>query len=311
MSDDFAPQCLSIDLEIGKNDSRIYQFGAVRGDNGETLRFARGDLNAALNRLDALADDVAFLLGHNLVNFDLPHLKAARPDLRLHDKPAVDTLWLNPLAFPRNPYHHLVKHYQDGRLQGDHLNDPLKDAQLALDVFHDQHGALKALNATNPQLLTAWHWLTTQDNTLSGTNRFFTKLRDKLRPSVEEAQAAIALCVKDQACITQQRQILDEASHDGWPLAYALAWLSVAGGNSVMPPWVRHQFPRSGEIIRRLRDTACTAPICLWCREHHDAAITTPQFRLVYHVDDTRRVVTLLAVATRDDVYRELQSRLS
>lgn len=27
----------------------------------------------------------------------------------------IDTLWLNPLAFPRNPYHHLVKHYQDGR----------------------------------------------------------------------------------------------------------------------------------------------------------------------------------------------------
>ncbi len=39
--------------------------------------------------------------------------------------------------------------------------------------------------------------------------------------------------------------------------------------------------------------------------------ITTPQFRLVYHVDDARHVVTLLAVATRDDVYEELRSRLS
>jgi len=271
MSDDFAPQCLSIDLEIGKKDLRIYQFGAVRGDNGETISFDRGDLDGALNRLDALADDVAFLLGHNLIRFDLPHLKAARPDLRLHSKPTVDTLWLNPLAFPRNPYHHLVKHYQDGRLQGGHLNDPLKDAQLALDVFHDQHEALKALNESEPHLLTAWHWLTTQDETVSGINRFFSKLRNKLRPSLEEAHAAIALCLKGQACITQQRQILDEATHNGWSLAYALAWLSVAGGNSVMPPWVRHQFPESGEIIRRLRDTACTDLSCLWCREHHDA----------------------------------------
>ena len=40
----------------------------------------------------------------------------------------------------------------------------------------------------------------------------------------------------------------------GWPLAYALAWLSVAGGNSVMPPWVRHQFPDAGHLVRRLRD---------------------------------------------------------
>ena len=127
MSNNFAPQCMSIDLEVGKKDLRIHQFGAVRGDSGESISFDSGDLNGALNQLDALADDAAFLLGHNLVNFDLPHLKAVRPDLRMYSKPAVDTLWLNPLAFPRNPYHHLVKHYQDGRLQGGHLNDPLKD----------------------------------------------------------------------------------------------------------------------------------------------------------------------------------------
>ena len=49
-----------------------------------------------------------FLLGHNLIDFDLPHLRAANPDLRLLQLPAVDTLRLNPLAFPRNPYHYLV-----------------------------------------------------------------------------------------------------------------------------------------------------------------------------------------------------------
>ena len=57
----------------------------------------------------------------------------------------------------------------------------------------------------------------------------------------------------------------------GWPLAYALAWLSVAGGNSVMPPWVGHQFPEAGRLVRRLRDTACADPACGWCRERHDA----------------------------------------
>ena len=38
--------------------------------------------------------------------------------------------------------------------------------------------------------------------------------------------------------------------------------------------------------------------------------ITTPQYRLVYHVDDTARLVTLLSVATREDVYLELKRRL-
>lgn len=38
--------------------------------------------------------------------------------------------------------------------------------------------------------------------------------------------------------------------------------------------------------------------------------ITTPQFRLAYHVDDKARLVTILSVSTRDDVYALLQRRL-
>ena len=88
-----------------------------------------GKLPEALNQLDALADDAAFLLGHNLIAFDLPQLRAANPNLRLLAKPAIDTLRLNPLAFPKNPYHHLVKHYQDGQLLGNRKNNPLLDAE--------------------------------------------------------------------------------------------------------------------------------------------------------------------------------------
>ncbi|MYI68433.1 MAG: RecQ family ATP-dependent DNA helicase, partial [Boseongicola sp. SB0673_bin_14] len=38
-----------------------------------------------------------------------------------------------------------------------------------------------------------------------------------------------------------------------------------------MPPWVRHQFPEAGRLVRSLRDTACTDPDCGWCRDRHDA----------------------------------------
>ena len=121
----FAPRCLSIDLEVGVRDARIHSFAAIRGDDRESfLHFRHGKLGDALARLDELAEGASFLLGHNLIAFDLPHLAAAKPDLRLLRLPAVDTLWLNPLAFPRNPYHHLVKHYHDGRLQAGHVNDP-------------------------------------------------------------------------------------------------------------------------------------------------------------------------------------------
>lgn len=37
--------------------------------------------------------------------------------------------------------------------------------------------------------------------------------------------------------------------------------------------------------------------------------ITTPQFRLAYHVDDKAKRLTILAVSSRDDVYAFLQAR--
>ena len=37
--------------------------------------------------------------------------------------------------------------------------------------------------------------------------------------------------------------------------------------------------------------------------------IITPQFRMAYHVDDEARLLTILAVSSRDDVYELLQAR--
>ena len=94
--------CLSLDLEVGVKDRRIHGFAAVRPDTVQSLRYPAGrdGLATALNKLDDFADGVDFLLGHNLIDFDLPHLRAANPNLRLLRLPAVDTLRLNPLAFP-------------------------------------------------------------------------------------------------------------------------------------------------------------------------------------------------------------------
>ena len=39
--------------------------------------------------------------------------------------------------------------------------------------------------------------------------------------------------------------------------------------------------------------------------------ITTPQFRLVYHVNDAESLLTILSVASRADVYEELKARMA
>lgn len=243
----------------------------MRADTGKRLVFHGGDLAAALAKLDNLAETASFVLGHNVIAFDLPHLQAANPHLRLLSLPVIDTLRLSPLAFPRNPYHRLVKHYQDGALKRGRVNDPELDARLALEVFENQRQKLKE---AAPDLLTAWHWLTTaepegRDHALDA---FFAEIRGSPRPSDAEALKAIQGRLADITCKTHRQRAIADAPGFGWALAYALAWLSVAGGNSVLPPWVRHQFPQAGRLVRRLRDRPCDDPQCGWCRNHHDAA---------------------------------------
>ena len=289
--DDFAASCLALDLEVGPKDGRIDAFAAVREDRPSLIHL-RGDLASALAQLDAFAESATYVLGHNLIAFDLPHLQAARPDLGLLRLPPIDTLWLNPLAFPRNPYHHLVKHYQDGQLKRGRVNDPELDARLSLQLLADQR---EALGRAPPDLLAAWHWLATAESAEEGVaasapresstssatsalpssrkgfDAFFASVRQAPRPAASEALEAIRRRLAEAACRMQSGEILDQAPRHSWALAYALAWLSVAGGNSVMPPWVRHQFPEAGRLVRRLRDLPCTAPVCHWCRERQDA----------------------------------------
>ena len=170
-SEPFQLRCVSLDLEVGKEDGRIRACGAVRADTGQG--YSGGGSAAALAKLDEFAEGASFVLGHNLITFDLPHLEAAKPDLRLLALPAVDTLRLSPLAFPRNPYHHLVKHYQDGGLKRGKINDPELDSRLALELFGDER---EALRGAEPGLLEAWHWLTTPQfgelRVIAATNAF-------------------------------------------------------------------------------------------------------------------------------------------
>ena len=214
---DALTRCLSVDLEVGRADDRIHAIAGVRPDTGQTVAVPGVGRNVAqaLALLEELSDGADFLLGHNLIDFDLPHLRAANPGLRLLDLPAVDTLRLNPLAFPRNHYHHLVKDYQDGSLIRGRLNDPELDARLVLEVFDNQQ---RAFRETGPELLTAWHWLTTTDGG-AGFDLLFSSVRQTARPSTSETQAAIQQCLTGNGCRVQARQAVEDAAQQGWEMA--------------------------------------------------------------------------------------------
>ena len=193
-------KCVSIDLEVDPNTSQIQSFAAIRKGTADTCNYSGDNLPSALSALDVYTADAEFVLGHNVIAHDLPHLQAARSDLRILTKPSIDTLWLNPLAFPRNPYHRLVKHYKDGALQGGNASDPELDAGLVLTLLQNQLAAFREFRRSNPNLMTALHWRATTGGNMEGFNAVFGLARGAPRPAAPDAQRAIRQILADRAC---------------------------------------------------------------------------------------------------------------
>ncbi len=193
-------RCVSVDLEVDPTTGRIYSFAAVRPVTSGTCSYRGGDLGKALLALDAYSSGADFVLGHNVIQHDLPCLQEANAGLQILTKPPIDTLRLNPLAFPRNPYHRLVKHYKDGRLQAGNASDPEIDAGLVLTLLRNQLAELRKLAGADPDLLSALHWLATSNENPRGFDAVFQSVRDAPRPGVREAQRAIRNVLAGRAC---------------------------------------------------------------------------------------------------------------
>lgn len=270
-------RCLCIDIEIARQDRMVLrELGAFRPDLDARLRVS-GKARDLAERLDALTHGAAFVLGHNVVAFDQPALALLHPDLALHRLPLIDTLELSPIAFPQNPYHRLVKDY---KLCTTTRNDPVRDAELAYILFQDQSEALQARVFEHSDEALCLHYLLSPENG-KGVANFFATLRRALKPALADTAAAWARATAGKVCRTGQRTVLTRWLQDpDWhkPLAYALAWLRVAGGNSVLPPWVSLSFPRTRAVIATLRDVPCSDPECEWCREQHDLSTLLPRY---------------------------------
>ncbi len=254
-------------MEVDVNTARINALAAWRPDTGEQLTTRNGPPDAGeLSRLDRMAQGAQFVLGHNLIAFDIPHLQAAHPGLSLLKLPRLDTLLLNPLAFPRRPYHRLVKHYKDGGLLRRTRNDPLIDSQLAHEALCSQY---RELRKASPEALTVWHWLSSVAHG-EGFDEFFALVRDGQRPTGEQGQEVLRRYLSERACRTAREEAVQRAESNPWPTAYTVAWMEAAGTGSAIPPWVLLNHPETQELSTRLRDNPCRDSACQWCVQHNN-----------------------------------------
>ena len=105
----------------------------------------------------------------------------------------------------------------------------------------------------HPDLLAAWHWLTTAGNG-AGFDALFSSIRHSTRPSDAEAEDAVRALLAGNSCRTRAGEVASSAGAHGWALAYALAWLSVSG--------VRRQLFLPVDDNYSCRFTSCALRCC-------------------------------------------------
>nr|WP_321466165.1 RecQ family ATP-dependent DNA helicase [uncultured Desulfobulbus sp.] len=266
--EEFLRECLLFDIEVNEKNE-IYSLGGVLGGKSFQVSGKRKIDGQVLARFDAFAQSARFVLGHNILIHDLPRLRQVAPELGLLAKPTIDTLFLSPLAYPANPYHRLIKNYQIVR---DSINDPVQDALLAGKVFAEQWEALLVQFAEHADAVMLYRGLLATDPHLAGTAEALGLMGIPLLTG-DDLLETFAWFARQHACRIAVDglvvQLLDGEISLA-PLAYIVTWLLVAEGNSVLPPWVRHQFPSVPGLLHRLREYNCGREECTYCRSHHD-----------------------------------------
>ena len=303
----FAKRCLVLDLEIANGE--VAEVGALWGDRELRIPKA-GSSERAIRQLDEFGAEADFVVGHNIVAHDRRFIAEYLPQSRLLRLPVVDTLYLAPLAKPQQPYHSLVKDYKlIGAERNDPVADCrlalalLEDCWMLLkqkdrenrgllpvyrSCFDDSDGpggttALR-LNGTGLFLKEVEAARICGERGLGGSlahkyaqgqevgGQMISRHR-VIQIFLQFAARFSGSLIDVRACpeaILRGLPTLLEKPQTRPAVAYSLAWLTVAGMESVLPRWAQRTFPEASRFLKQIRGVRCGLSACRYCREHHD-----------------------------------------
>lgn len=238
-----AKSIVFFDTEVGIDDKKIYDIGAVRADKGIFHSASVGDFCAFVS-------DAEYICGHNIIHHDIKFIEEASPQ-KISSK-AIDTLYLSPLLFPKRPYHRLLK---DDKLQVEELNNPVNDSQKSKDLFFDEVNAFFNLSSEKKKIFCGllYNFVEFQG--------FFDYV--EFRPYKYNMKQMILDEYKDKVCANADIDLLVKF----YPkeLAYALALVGCGDQYSTTPPWLSHNYPKIENVIKFLCNTPCKDG-CAYCQ---------------------------------------------
>jgi ATP-dependent DNA helicase RecQ len=240
------PTIAFIDTEIEPKSGKILDIGSVKGD-GNSFH-----ANSIKDFIEFLTG-TAFICGHNIINHDLLYIQKAVPYSKINSDNVIDTLFLSPLLFPKNPYHSLLK---DDKLQTEDTNNPLNDSIKAKDLFFDE---VSVFNQTEEKLKQIFYLLLSDKKEFHSFFRFIGYKSNEL--DIEKV-----IREKFQFQICSNSNLTKMISESPVELAYGLALINCDNRYSITPPWVLKNYPKVERIMFLLRNNPCLTG-CVYCNE--------------------------------------------
>ncbi|MCR5148898.1 MAG: RecQ family ATP-dependent DNA helicase [Eubacterium sp.] len=241
-----------VDLEVIESNEEIGDMGAVRANipvkNIDNATEYRGSGTGMLKFKEFCAG-ASFLCGHNIVSFDSKYME--REGVELDRVKLVDTLLMSPICFPKKPYHRLVK---DDKLIEDNENNPLNDAKKCMELYLDE---VNEYYKFSDNMRGIYYELLHKDKGFDG---FF----DSIYSKYELADIGRTIISEFDGRICSNSDV-DGLSKD-YPveLAYALASISADDKDSIIPAWVKINYPKVNRVLMHLRGRKCREG-CAYC----------------------------------------------
>jgi len=258
---------LFFDLECADAQT-VFAMGVVFRDHTPLHARNAESVKRHLPTLGNWGNAAQFICGHNALAHDIPIIRnLGYHDLR--DDKVLDTLYLSPLAFPKKPYHALIR---DGKITSETRNNPVQDSRSCAKVLTDCLEQFKRCSLADLEV----YWLAFHLSGMPGMAKLFEQLAkasdSTLALGSESANQAMLLqhftTQNHGRCCLDSVKVLD-GKEGPLVLAYIHSWLKVAGGESVLPYWLCRVIPSLRPYLKHLRQVSCNSPECGYCAEMH------------------------------------------
>jgi len=269
---------LFIDLEAPP----IVQLGACF-KNEVVSAFNTTQVKQALKKVEQYAAKLPlFVGGHNIYGHDLPILLENGSCPPLHALPIIDTLYLSPLAFPENPYHHLIK---NDKITYSSQSNPLNDCYAAKELLNDILDSFNKINSRNPDLL-AFYFSCFRESVeteyfIKGIECVSNLLGIHKIGNPSSYAEFISNLLHNKVCKYQLSNLLTNGIKEPSVcslIPYAVAWLIISGSTSILPYWVGKRFLKINDLLNKLRDHDCKNDDCEYCKSINSSKALLKRF---------------------------------